>query len=49
MGVGVIAWASKGVCGRGSLDYCCKVCVCVCVCVCMCMCVHDCVGVEVWV
>ena len=39
MGVRVIAWARKGVCGWVSLDCCSEVCVCV----------RDCVGVEVWV
>ena len=28
LGVGVIAWVWKGVCGRYSLNCCCKVCVC---------------------
>ena len=29
VGVGVIAWARKGVCGWYSLNCCCKVCMCV--------------------
>ena len=29
VGVGVIAWVWKGVCGRYSLNCCCKVCMCV--------------------
>ena len=46
--MGVIAWASRAVCGWGSLDCCSRVSVCVCVC-------EEgergrgCVGVIVWV
>ena len=60
VGVGVIAWVRKGVCGWGSLDCFRKVHVCVCggeggVCVwmcgcgCDCVCVCVCVGVIAWV
>ena len=51
VGVGVIAWVRKGLCGWYSLNCCSKVCMCVggecggsvcecdCVCVCVCVCV----------
>ena len=52
VGVGVIAWVRKGVCGWNSLDCCLKVHVCKCrcmageggVCVCVCVCVSRWVG-----